>query len=97
MISAICNVGAILLGLSSWACGAKAVGNHQRGMRWILASLLCCAAALLLQILEVAHRTAIGDMSAVMDTIGAVAGAAGILVLISAALNILAYRSYQKT
>lgn len=70
--------------------------NCRRGMGWSRSSVLCCAAALLFQILEMAHRSAIGDVSAILDTIGAVAAGAGVLVLISAVLNVLAYRNYRR-
>lgn len=99
LLSAFLNMGAVLLGFVSWLCAGKAMGcahDCRKGTGWSLSSFLFCAVALLFQVLEMAHRAWIGDMSAILDTIGAVAAGAGILVLITAVLNLLAYRNYTR-
>lgn len=92
LISAFLNIGTVLLGLLSCLFAVKALGCYHELRRWSLLSLSCCAGALLFQVLEMAHRASLGDMSAILDTIAAVAAGGVILVLVTLVLNILAYR-----
>lgn len=99
LISAFLNIGTVLLGLLSCLFAVKAMGCYHKprlGVRWSLLSFSCCANALLFQIVEIAHRASLGDMSAILDTIVAVAVGAVILVMVSLVLNILAYRNERK-
>lgn len=83
------NLCSLLLGLVSWGTGAAAMAKP--GLRWLsAASFVTCGAALFVQLLEVNRLVEIGDWSALMDTIDAVAAAALILLAVTTALNLIA-------
>lgn len=78
----------LLQGLLSWGMGTAAI--FRKGRFLIPASLLFCSISLLLQLFQVRQLVQIGDWSALMDTMDAVALAATVLLIVTAALNIAA-------
>ena len=100
LLTVFFNDGSVLCGLLSWGFAGAAVtcvGNYKRGARRSLLSWLFCVLAMLLQWLEMYHRIAIHDLSAVEDTILAPVVGSVVLIAVSAGLNILAYVKYTKT
>lgn len=88
-MSAFLNITSLILGLIAWVIPFPLLCRRQRAApAATLASGTACAAALLLQLGEIAHRVAIHDYPAIIDTIGAVVLAAVILVTVTAALNL---------
>ena len=89
MITPILNVSSLLLGLTAWGFGIAAL---RRG-KISLTSFALCLTALVLQFMELTHRARIGDVSAILDTVGAVTLAATVLSAGTMLLNTLAYLS----
>lgn len=89
MISPILNVSSLLLGLTAWVLGARAVARR----RVSLLSFGCCLLALVLQFAELTHRAEIGDISAILDTVRAITLAAATLSAGTISLNALAHLS----
>ena len=87
MISPILNVSSLLLGLTAW--GFAIAGLKRRRMS--LTSFALCLLALVFQFAELTHRAQIGDVSAILDTVGAVTQAAAVLSAITLLLNTLAF------
>ena len=56
-----------------------------------LTSFALCLLALVFQFAELTHRAQIGDVSAILDTVGAVTQAAAVLSAITLLLNTLAF------
>ena len=78
------NIASILLGLAALAVPLLALrrgGGH-------FASFGLCMAALLCQFFELARRAALGDLSAIADTVRAVCIAAAALCLLCMAVNL---------
>ena len=65
MITPILNVSSLLLGLTAWVLGARAVARR----RVSLLSFGFCLLALVLQFAELTHRAEIGDTSLSAGTI----------------------------
>ena len=86
MISPILNVSSLLLGLTAWVLGARAVARR----RVSLLSFGCCLLALVLQFAELTHLAEIGDMFAILDTVRAITLAAATLSTGTISLNALA-------
>ena len=89
MITPILNVSSLLLGLAAWGFGILALCRR----RVSLMSFVLCLLALVLQFAELTHRSAIGDTSAILDTICAVTLAAVTLAAGTVLLNTLAHFS----
>jgi hypothetical protein len=89
MITPILNVSSLLLGLTAW--GFAIAGIRRRKIS--LTSFALCLTALVLQFMELTHRARIGDVSAILDTVGAVTLAAAVLSAGTVLLNTLAYLS----
>lgn len=87
MTTAILNVSSLLLGLTAWALGMRAV---RRG-RMSLSSFFCCLLAMVLQFAELNHRAQIGDIVAILDTVRGVLLAASTLAAGTLLLNGLAH------
>ena len=87
MISPILNVSSLLLGLAAW--GFAIAGLKRRRMS--LTSFALCLLALVFQFAELTHRAQIGDVSAILDTVGAVTMAAAVLSAGTLLLNTLAF------
>jgi len=83
------NFLSLALGLAAWGFGIAAI--CKRGCPWwILLSLTACGASLMNQLLEVRRRVDLGDWSALLDTMDTVVFAAGVLLAVTAALNLAA-------
>ena len=89
MITPILNVSSLLLGLTAWVLGARAVARR----RVSLLSVGVCLRALVLQFAELTHRAESGDISAILDTIRAITLAAATLSAGTISLNALAHLS----
>lgn len=89
MITPILNVSSLVLGLAAWGFGLNAL----RKRRMSLASFALCLLSLVLQFAELTHRAAIGDTSAILDTVCAVTLAAVTLSVGTLFLNTLAHLS----
>ena len=87
MIIPILNVSSLLLGLTAWGFGIAAL---RRG-KISLTSFALCLLSLVLQFSELTHRAQIGDVIAILDTVGAVTMAAAVLSAGTLFLNTLAY------
>ena len=87
MITPILNVSSLLLGLTAWGFGIAAL---RRG-KISLTSFALCRLSLVLQFSELTHRAQIGDVIAILDTVGAVTMAAAVLSAGTLFLNTLAY------
>ena len=87
MISPILNVSSLLLGLTAW--GFAIAGLKRRRMS--LTSFALCLLSLVPQFAELTHRAQSGDVSAILDTVGAVTQAAAVLSTGTLFLNTLAY------
>ncbi len=88
-ITVFFNIGSLLLGLSALVMAGFAVGvrSQKRSLRLMAGSFCLCAFSLLLQLAEIAHRVRIGDLSAVMDTIGGILFAGAALFMLTVILN----------
>lgn len=86
------NTGSLLLGLAAWILAALRIFGKgaSRGEPLSLWSFSACAASLCLQLFEVCCRVALGDWSALLDTVDAVARAAVFLVSVTFLLNLAA-------
>ena len=89
MITPILNVSSLLLCLTAW--GFAIAGIRRRKIS--LVSFALCLTALVLQFMELTHRARIGDVSAILDTVGAVTLSAAVLSAGTMLLNTLAYLS----
>ena len=83
------NIISLSLGLLAWVLGGIAI-LRRRFAALSFGSLACCAVSLTVQLLEVEHRVELRDLSAIDDTIAAVAFAAKVLVVVTLVLNALA-------
>lgn len=90
-MSGFFNLTSLLLGLISWIIPLLSMMRKKTSIFSCGGSFLCCALALLLQLLEVNNRVNLGDLAAVMDTIGAVVLAGAVMLTVSAGLNLLSY------
>ena len=79
------------LGLVSWALPVFYLFVKKRREFFTCGSLLCVVFSLYFQLREVARLTNKGDWSAIEDTIHAVVFAATVLIVVTLALNILAW------
>lgn len=88
------NIGSLVLGIGAWVFAALAItapGISKAYKRSFL-SFSLCAASLLLQLTEISRRIHIGDLAAVMDTVGAIVIAAAVLIIVTVILNTVAWR-----
>ncbi|MFB1049406.1 hypothetical protein [Paraliobacillus sp. JSM ZJ581] len=88
------NVGSLILGLIAWILPVLSLiqGKKQEYKSWhILAvfSLSACTISICFQILYNYYLVKIEDWAALMDTIGAVALASSVLVVVTILLNIV--------
>lgn len=94
-MSIFCSIGSLLFGLLAWGVPLFSIEKKHTSQAAHLAScisFLCCAISLWLQLLEVRYRAQIDDMSAVMDTIGAVVSVAVILIIGTILTNLFSYK-----
>ena len=89
------NLGALVLGLVAWGLAganlARAYKGHDHGDRAALsiASFSACAVSLCLEFFYTLYLVEIEDWSALMDTTGAMALVASVLVAVTIVLNVL--------
>lgn len=89
------NAGSLLLGLFAWGLplwGLRRTTPESRAAKLCCLSLACCALALLFQLFSLNRQVLAGDLTSLMDTTGAVCGAAVILCLVTAVLNVALLR-----
>ena len=88
------NLGSLILGVAAWIIPITAISMRKKRQlnQFSIYSFSFCAAALMLQLLEVQHLVKIGDLSAIMDTIRATCIAAVVLVIVTIALNLIVAR-----
>ena len=96
-LTAIYNVGSIVLGLLAWLFGVLALAKHNYAHRLTTISFSACGLSLVLQLLEVSNRVNLGDYAAIEDTIRAVLFAAVTLVVVTVVLNVVALVKSSRT
>ena len=89
-MSAIFNLGSLILGLAAWGLPFLAIGKKDRFSICCLGSFGCCILSLLLQLFEVKNRVNLEDWSALMDTVHAVVLAAVGMVVVMVVCNLIA-------
>ena len=94
------NVGSLVLGLIAWVLPAVNLMRHEKDgdRNWAVLSVMsvsACAIALFFQIFYNFHLVRIGDLSALMDTMRAVALASGILLTVTLLLNAITLFVYR--
>ncbi len=89
-ITIFCNIGSVIIGLLAWIIPCVGI-NLKKAKPHLLSvvSFSCCGIALLLQMIEIRHRTMTGDFSALMDTVPAIVGAAGVLLAVTIVINVI--------
>ena len=86
------NIGSLVLGVCAWVFAGlaiwapKACSSHRN----TLVSFSLCAAALVLQLVEINRRVLLADYAAIADTIRAVVIASVVLVAVTMILNLVA-------
>ena len=94
------NLASFILGLLAWGLPPAAMNKKAfRRSHWsfyCIASFFSCALALLMQMLYQQHLVTKSDLSALMDTGGAVIAMSAILVLVTLLLNIICARHFCK-
>ena len=85
----LCNVGSLALGLAAWGIAVAAIRANRREGLLSAGSFACCCGALILQFLGIRTRVEHGDLSAVMDTIGATLTGAVVLSVVTVLLNLV--------
>jgi len=93
--SALLSLGSLLLGLTAWVVPIISIKRFEKyGIKKccksIIVSFAACVTSLCLQFFEINHRVKIGDLSAIMDTIGTLKWVAVILAVITLMLNMFA-------
>lgn len=87
-VVSLLNLGALILGLIAWALPVVSLFTKRNTAA---GSFALCGISLLLETMYTQHLVDIGDWSAMEDTHYAVTFAAKTLVIITAALNFLAF------
>lgn len=88
------NIASLVLGLISWIIPIIAIARCKRVP--LGPGMTCCAAALLLQLMEAKRRVNLSDWSALMDTIDAVVFAALVMLGICLVLHAAAFLRSRK-
>ncbi len=88
------NIGSLVLGLIAWILPIVSLMKYkkQTHQNWAILSIIsisACAISLGLQIFDSYHLVKLEDWSALMDTMGAVAIIAAVLLFVTILLNIL--------
>lgn len=89
-MSAMLNVGSLILGLAAWALPFLSLGKRDWFAFCCLGSFGCCILSLLLQLFEVKNRVNLEDWSALMDTMHAVVLAAVVMIVVMVVCNLIA-------
>ncbi|MDQ0230160.1 hypothetical protein [Metabacillus malikii] len=95
------NLGSLLLGLIAWLLPVVNMmrNKKQSQKKWMLlsfVSMIACATSICFQIFYNYHLVMIEDWSALMDTIGAVALASSVLLIVTIMLNALTIISFRE-
>ncbi|CDQ20090.1 hypothetical protein [Halobacillus karajensis] len=93
------NIGSLVLGLIAWILPLiHLLGDHRRtALKWGILSLSACAVSLCLQLFYTYHLVSIEDWSALMDTTGAVASVAAVLLIVTLLLNAMSLMVSKKS
>ncbi|NBJ67899.1 MULTISPECIES: hypothetical protein [Clostridia] len=88
------NIGSLVLGLIAWILPIVSLMKYKKQtyQNWAILSIIsisACAISLGLQIFNSYHLVKLEDWSALMDTMGAVAIIAAVLLFVTILLNIL--------
>ena len=86
------NVASLLLGIAAWVLPLAAAARPARRGMFTAASFLCCALALVGQILSLGQRVFLGDFSGLEDTMGGTIGMVLIRVAVTLALNLAVWK-----
>ncbi|MUV37877.1 Cytochrome-c oxidase [Lentibacillus sp. JNUCC-1] len=95
------NVGSLVLGLIAWTLPVVNLMQAKKpeNKRWLVLlfiSFSACAISLSFQIFYTNHLVKIEDLSALMDTIGAVAFASAVLLSVTILLNAVTLILYRQ-
>lgn len=96
--------GSLGLGLIAWVLAIVNLIRYKNNRRqhWPTFSILsvaACAVALYFPLVYSSHLVNIGDLAALMDTIGTITSAAAVLLIVTLILNgltLILYRNYPK-
>jgi hypothetical protein len=96
------NIGSLVLGLIAWLLPVVNLlrDKKQENKKWVVLSFVsisACAISICFQIFYNYHLVKIEDWSALMDTIGAVAFASTVLIIVTILLNALTFILNRKT
>ncbi|QQZ08679.1 hypothetical protein [Heyndrickxia vini] len=94
------NVGSLVLGLIAWILPIVNLlrEKKQEYKKWVVLSIIsisACAISICFQVFYSYHLVKIEDISALMDTIGAVAFASAVLVTVTILLNAITLFVYR--
>ncbi|MEW9677739.1 hypothetical protein ABRT01_16415 [Lentibacillus sp. L22] len=94
------NIGSLALGLIAWIIPVFNLlrDKKQVNKKWVVFSIIsisACAISICFQIFYNYHLVKIEDWSALMDTMGAVASASAVLVIVTILLNALTLIVYR--
>jgi hypothetical protein len=90
------NIGSLVLGLIAWILPIANLqrDKKQENKKWVVLSFVsisACAISICFQIFYNYHLVKIEDWTALMDTIGAVAFASAVLIIVTILLNALTF------
>lgn len=90
------NIGSLVLGIIAWVLPVVNLlrDKKQENKKWVVLSFIsisACAISVCFQIFYTYHLVKIEDWSALMDTIGAVAFASAVLIIVTIFLNALIF------
>ncbi|TDL72114.1 hypothetical protein E2R56_16885 [Rhodococcus qingshengii] len=90
------NIGSLVLGLIAWILPIVNLlrDKKQENKKWValsFVSISACAISICFQIFYNYHLVKIEDWTALMDTIGAVAFASAVLIIVTILLNALTF------
>jgi hypothetical protein len=96
------NIGSLVLGLVAWilpVVNLQQDKKQENMKRFVLSfvSISACAISICFQIFYNYHLVKIEDWPALMDTIGAVAFASAVLIIVTILLNALTFILHRKT
>lgn len=95
------NVGSLVLGLLAWALPVLCLVQYRKFslmklLAFTITSLSACAVSIVFQLSYNHHLVLIEDWSALMDTSGAVVALAGLLLMVTIILNIIAAAVFRR-
>lgn len=95
-MNSLLNIGSVVLAFASFMLPIRAIHNYRESNKptWMLnsfLSILACSLAIFAQFLTYKSLIEIKDWTAILDTIGFVCWASGILLIITVILNGIAF------